>query len=121
MKLARRPRVAVGRTALLGDAAHPVLPFLAQGGVMALEDAVVVADALAADPGDPARALGKYAAARGARVRRVAQASWMNGIIYHLSGPMAKARNAALARIPPDRFMKSYDWLYGWTPPQVVV
>lgn len=120
MTLRRRPRVAVGRTALLGDAAHPVLPFLAQGGVMALEDAVVVADALAADPGDPARALTAYARARAARVRRVANASRMNGRIYHLSGLMAAARNLALARIPPDRFMRRYDWLYGWTAPQPV-
>src|SRR5690606_32401135 len=44
MRLARRPRTTAGRMALLGDAAHPVLPFLAQGGVMALEDAVVAAD-----------------------------------------------------------------------------
>jgi len=44
----------------------------------------------------------------------------MNGKIYHLSGPMAAARNVAFARVPPDRFMKSYDWLYGWTPPQTI-
>ncbi|MCC7251013.1 FAD-dependent monooxygenase [Hyphomicrobium sp.] len=118
MRLARRPRVAVGRTALLGDAAHPVLPFLAQGGVMALEDAVVVADALATDPGDPAHALAAYARRREARVRRVAQASRMNGVIFHLSGRMAAARNMVLARTPPERFMRRYDWLYGWTPPQ---
>lgn len=116
MKLSRRPRTVVGRLALLGDAAHPVLPFLAQGGVMALEDAVVVADALAADPGDPARALQAYASERAFRVRRVAHASWMNGKIYHLNGPMAAARNVAFARVPPDRFMKRYDWLYGWKP-----
>lgn len=120
MKLSRRPRAVVGRSALLGDAAHPVLPFLAQGGVMALEDAVVIADALAADPGDPARALRTYASARASRVRRVAHVSWMNGKIYHLSGPMAAARNVAFARVRPDRFMKSYDWLYGWTPPQTI-
>lgn len=116
MNLRRPPRVAIGRTALLGDAAHPVLPFLAQGGVMALEDAVVVADALAADQSDPARALKAYARAREKRVRRVAKASRMNGTIFHLGGPMATLRNMALARIPPERFMRRYDWLYGWTP-----
>lgn len=117
MRLPRRPQMAVGRTALLGDAAHPVLPFLAQGGVMALEDALVAADSLAADPHDPARALQTYARRRAARVRRVARASRMNGVIYHLGGPVAAARNLAFARIPPERFMRSYDWLYGWTPP----
>jgi len=118
MKLPRPPRMVLGRTALLGDAAHPVLPFLAQGGVMALEDAMVVAGALAAEPGDPARALQTYASARARRVRRLARASWLNGKIYHLSGSMAAARNTAFARMAPDRFMKSYDWLYGWTPPE---
>ena len=118
MTLPHAPRTAQGRLALLGDAAHPVLPFLAQGGVMALEDAMVAADALAADPGHPARALEAYAAARRSRVRRVARMSRMNGMIYHLGGPLASLRNTALAQIPPDRFMKSYDWLYGWTPPR---
>lgn len=117
MKLSQRPRVAIGRTALLGDAAHPVMPFLAQGGVMALEDALVVADALAADPRDPARALKTYELARASRVRRVARASEMNGFIFHMRGGMAAARNFGLARIPPERFMSRYDWLYGWTLP----
>lgn len=117
MKLPRRPRAAVGRTALLGDAAHPVLPFLAQGGVMALEDAEVIADALSADPANPARAFSAYAHAREKRVRRVASASRMNGVIFHLGGPLAGLRNMALARMAPDRFMRRYDWLYGWTPP----
>jgi salicylate hydroxylase len=117
MTLSRPPRTAAGRMALLGDAGHPILPFLAQGGVMALEDAVVVADALATDPGDPARALESYARSRTARVQRVARASRMNGFIFHLGGALAAARNAALARIPPERFMSRYDWLYGWKPP----
>lgn len=120
MKLDRTPPRAVGRMALLGDAAQPVLPFLAQGGVMALEDAVVVADALAADPGDPARALESYARARERRVRQVAQASSTNGLIYHMGGVMAAARNMALARIAPERIMSRYDWLYGWAPPQAM-
>lgn len=117
LALAKRPRFAVGRTALLGDAAHPVLPFLAQGGVMALEDAVVIAHALSAHPGDPARAFKVYEKQRRARVARVARASRMNGRIYHLGGPLAAARNLALARTPPERFMSRFDWLYGWQPP----
>jgi len=114
MKLSRAPALARGRVALLGDAAHPVLPFLAQGGVLALEDAVVAADALAADPGHPERALQSYAKARVERVRRVAKASRMNGLIFHLSGPVAAARNLAMSRLPGERFMRRYDWLYGW-------
>jgi salicylate hydroxylase len=120
LALAKRPKFAVGRTALLGDAAHPVLPFLAQGGVMALEDAVVIAHALSADPGDPARAFKSYEKQRRVRVARVARASRMNGRIYHLGGPLAAARNLALARTPPERFMSRFDWLYGWQPPAMV-
>lgn len=112
--LDRPPRLSAGRMALLGDAAHPILPFLAQGGVMALEDAVVVARALAADPSDPARAFAAYARVRAPRVRRVAEASRKNGRIYHMSGLAAVARNLALRQIAPERFMRRYDWLYGW-------
>lgn len=114
LALAKPPKLAVGRMALLGDAAHPILPFLAQGGVMALEDAMTVADALSAHAGDPSRAFASYAKARAARVRRVATASRMNGRIYHFGGIMARARNAAFERIPPEHFMRRYDWIYGW-------
>lgn len=117
LALDRPPTVATGRLALLGDAAHPVLPFLAQGGVMALEDAVVLAAALSADRQNPARALASYAASRKRRVARVTAASRENGRIYHLGGVMARARNAAFRHLPPERFMRRYDWLYGWTPP----
>jgi salicylate hydroxylase len=117
LALPKRPKFAVGRTALLGDAAHPVLPFLAQGGVMALEDAMVIAHAVSAHPGDPARAFKVYEKKRRARVGRVARASRMNGRIYHFGAPLAAARNYALAHMPPERFMSRYDWLYGWKPP----
>lgn len=110
------PEMASGRTALLGDAAHPILPFFAQGGAMALEDAVVLAEALATHPSDTPRGLSEYANARQPRVARVAAASKKNGRIYHMSGLMAAARNLALSTVPPARFMRSYDWLYGWSP-----
>jgi salicylate hydroxylase len=104
---------AKGSVALLGDAVHPVLPFLAQGAVLALEDAVVLADAIAHEPSIP-QALRRYARARAARARRVAAASRRNGRIYHLDGTLAAARNLALTRLPAARIMTQYDWLYGW-------
>ncbi len=107
-----------GPIALLGDAAHPVLPFFAQGAVMALEDAMVVADRLAARPEDVASALLSYAGLRRPRVSAVARASQRNGSIYHLSGAAARARNFVLRHTPPQRLMARYDWLYGWTADQ---
>lgn len=111
------PRLAAGRIALVGDAAHPVFPFLAQGGVMALEDAVVLAHAIATDRRDPARAIAAYATARRRRVDAIVATSRQNGRIFHLSGPAAIARNIAMAMAPATRLMARYDWVYGWRPP----
>ncbi len=111
------PHLAKGRIALAGDAAHPVFPFLAQGGVMALEDALVLANALATQPEDPAGALQAYEAARRPRVNAIVATSRQNGRIFHLSGPAALARNLAMAAVPATRLMARYDWVYGWQPP----
>lgn len=108
-------RWATGRIALLGDAAHPVLPFLAQGAVMALEDAVVLADALSRSTGaDVPGALVRYEGMRKARCCSVARASRQNGAIYHLDGPAGLARDTTLRLLPPALVMSRYDWLYGW-------
>lgn len=112
--LPRRPPYARGRTALLGDAAHPVFPFLAQGGVLALEDAVVIADCLA-QSNDIPRALLEYQRRRRARVAHVTRASRLNGRVYHLSGLLATLRNRALGVLPGEQLMARYDWLYGWS------
>lgn len=117
--LYRMPQLAhwtSGRAALLGDAAHPVLPFLAQGAVMALEDAITLANAVAARDGDIQPALGAYERARHARVAKVAEASERNGRIYHMKGGAALARNTAMRMAPPARVMSGFDWLYGWKP-----
>jgi salicylate hydroxylase len=105
-------RFDAGNLALVGDAAHPVMPFLAQGGVMALEDAATLAMAVAA-VGDVATAFRAYSDARTGRTRRVAEASRANGAIYHLSGIGAALRNATLGALPGARVMARYDWLYG--------
>jgi salicylate hydroxylase len=103
-----------GRIALLGDAAHPILPFLAQGAVMALEDAVTVAGCMAYSPNDIPKALATYASQRLARTDCVARASQRNGQVYHLPGPLAAIRNSVLRKAPQHRLLASYDWLYGW-------
>ena len=103
-----------GRAVLTGDAAHPVLPFLAQGGAMALEDAVVLAREAANRLHQPADALESYQRLRLPRATRLQSAARRNGRTYHLSGLSAAARNIVLRTVPPERLMGSYDWLYGW-------
>jgi salicylate hydroxylase len=108
------PRWTSGRATLLGDAAHPMMPFLAQGAVMALEDAVTLAAEIRSSPEDIARALSAYEQSRRKRVAKVMDASIRNGRIYHLSGPAAIARNAVMRLTSPERVMRGFDWLYGW-------
>jgi 3-hydroxybenzoate 6-monooxygenase len=103
------------RVVLLGDAAHPVLPFLAQGAVLALEDALTLARCLS-DSETVRKALHSYQTQRSQRAQSVQAASRRNGQIYHLDGPMRQARNMTLTMSPPKRIMASYDWLYGWRP-----
>lgn len=104
------------RIALLGDAAHPTLPFLAQGAVLALEDAAILARRISEQPTSIPRALAAYAMARRHRATRVVTAARANGRIYHLDGPMAAARDMALRITPPRTLMARYDWVYGWHP-----
>jgi salicylate hydroxylase len=108
--------LARGRLALIGDAAHPVLPYLAQGAALAIEDAAVLTRALAEHAEMPA-ALAAYAESRGARVRRVQKAARSNGRTYHAGGLVALVRDAVMARLGPDGMRDRYAWLYGWTPP----
>ncbi|TXN22697.1 FAD-dependent oxidoreductase [Methylobacterium sp. WL9] len=111
---AARP-MASGRLALLGDAAHPVLPFLAQGAAMAIEDAAVLTRCLGA-AGEVPDALDAYGRERSARVRRVWKAAQSNGRTYHAGPLVGLARNAVLGRLGPAGMSRRYAWLYGWTP-----
>jgi salicylate hydroxylase len=106
-----------GRTVLIGDAAHAMVPFLAQGAAMAIEDAVVLADHLAgARPDETEAALAAYVRARRERVRQVWAGAARNGDIYHLAGVAAAARDTALSLAPPGLLLAGFDWLYGWRP-----
>jgi salicylate hydroxylase len=109
-------RMARGRIALLGDAAHPVLPFLAQGGALAIEDAAALAAALGRQ-GNARAVLRAYASGRLRRVRRVQKAARRNDALYHAAGPVAWARDLVLRRLGPEGMAERYAWLYGWTPP----
>jgi salicylate hydroxylase len=110
------PTWSAGRVTLMGDAAHPMLPYLAQGGVLALEDAAVLASCLAARPGDEPGAFRAFEAGRRARAHRVQAASRRQGRIYHMRPPLSWARDTVLRSVPGSRLMAGYDWLYGWRP-----
>lgn len=111
------PAWSSGRIILIGDAAHPVLPFLAQGGGLALEDAASLAHHMSASRGGLQVAFQAFARERQGRAARVLRGARRNGRIYHLSGFSAHARNGVLRFASPERLMASYDWLYGWSPP----
>jgi salicylate hydroxylase len=109
------------RVALLGDAAHPMLPFLAQGAAQAIEDAAALGAALGRNSvrdgalqaaRDIPRALAAYAAARRARADRVQQESRIQGRVYHLFGASAFARDTTFRALGGERMLARYDWLY---------
>ena len=109
------PTWSKDRTVLLGDATQAILPFLAQGAVMALEDAEALSCALD-QHASINEAFASYELARRNRKRKVQAAAARNGWIYHLSGSLALARNITLRTMPGSTMMASLDWLYGHRP-----
>jgi salicylate hydroxylase len=104
--------MARGRIALLGDAAHPMLPYLAQGAGMAIEDADALASVLAdATPGSVPDALARYAQARWQRGAMVQARAHRNAVIFHAAGLLRVARNAAM-QVLGERLLDQ-PWLYG--------
>lgn len=104
-------QMAQGRVALLGDAAHPMRPYLAQGAGMAIEDALVLAQCLSAEAGSVTARLQAYAEQRWARNARVQARAIRNGRIFHATGPVAWGRNLSM-RLMGERLM-DVPWLYG--------
>ncbi len=105
-----------GRVALLGDAAHPMLQYMAQGACMAMEDAVCLAEMVEGHGGDLARAFPAYRDARMVRTARVQLASRAIGEhVYHPAGPHALVRNQVLRSWSVSEFYDRIAWLYGGT------
>jgi len=104
-------QMAQGRVALLGDAAHPMRPYLAQGAGMAIEDAQVLAQCLSAGSVPVTQQLQAYAEQRWARNARVQSRAIRNGSIFHATGPVAWGRNLSM-RLMGGRLMDQ-PWLYG--------
>jgi len=105
-----------GRATLLGDAAHPMMQYLAQGACMALEDAVTLGAAVRACDFDLGAAFRLYAAARVARTARVVLSVREMGRIYHAKGVERLVRNSLWVGRTPERFYDAVEWLHGWNP-----
>jgi salicylate hydroxylase len=112
------PRWVNGRIALLGDAAHPMMPYLAQGGCMAIEDGYVLANALAAAPDEPEKALRAFQAARLPRASRVQLMSRKVARVNQAPSLRARiARNVRMAvqkMINPSQHAYKIEWIYGF-------
>jgi len=107
------PRWSVGRITLLGDACHPMYPFMGQGAAQAIEDGATLAACLVASGGgEPTGALARYETLRRARVTRLQEMSRANKTRFHLpDGPAQEARDAEWARAG-DRSPDALRWLY---------
>src|SRR5450631_2211800 len=101
-----------GRVTLLGDAAHPMLQYLAQGACMATEDAVVLAEKAAATPNDLPAAFKAYEQERYLRTGRVQIMARVYGDFYHARGVTAELRDLALAGRTPQQSYEGIAWLY---------
>ncbi|MCW7538822.1 FAD-dependent monooxygenase [Aquabacterium sp. A7-Y] len=116
------PNWTVGRVTLLGDAAHPTLPFLAQGAVMAIEDAYVLARCLARHPDRAAEALQLYQQARLDRTARIVRGSTDNARRFH-NPALAHAEGAAeyvSREWSEPRVRERYGWLFEYNVDAVV-
>jgi len=107
-------RWSFGRTTLLGDAAHPMMQYLAQGACMALEDAVTLGEAVRRSAGDLEEAFVLYERARVTRAARVVLMTREMGRIYHASGVERLVRNDLWKHRGPARYYDALEWLYGW-------
>jgi 3-hydroxybenzoate 6-monooxygenase len=101
-----------GRITLLGDAAHPMLQYLAQGACMAIEDSVCLANKVE-DEGDLPAAFRAYQDARYLRTGRVQIMARVYGEFYHASGVARELRNLMLGARTPEQAFESMEWLYG--------
>lgn len=115
----KQPWTMPAGIALIGDAAHAMTPFAAQGGAMAIEDAAMLATLVADFPADPRQSLIIWENLRRPRVEKVLKRGALNRLAWHARGPVALARNLVLATRPAQKLAADLDWLYGWEEPKV--
>ncbi|MBI3700109.1 MAG: FAD-dependent monooxygenase [Afipia sp.] len=103
-----------GTVALLGDASHAMLPFVAQGAGMAIEDAAVIAKCLQDGKDNVTAAFAKYANLRAPRVSHVQRTARTTGEIYHMRGSIAFARDQAIRVLGGANMLARQNWIYSW-------
>ncbi|TRA99969.1 salicylate hydroxylase [Agrobacterium tumefaciens] len=101
-------------TVLIGDAAHAMMPFAAQGAAMAIEDAFELAGVLAAEPLPVPQALATFEAMRLPRIEKARKRASLNRFAYHATGPVRIARDFVFSTRPASAFLSDFDWLYGY-------
>lgn len=105
-------------TVLIGDAAHAMMPFAAQGAAMAIEDAFELAGTTAGNNGEKPlpvpQALAAFEALRLPRIEKARKRASLNRFAYHARGPVRIARDLVFSTRPPEAFLKDFDWLYGY-------
>jgi len=110
-----------GSVGLIGDAAHAMMPFQAQGAAMAIEDAAILAPLLITEP-TAQSAFARYEAMRRSRVQRVARLSASNGQAFHMGFPLSIGRNMVIGLQGPKGHFQRLDWLYSYdTSPELVI
>jgi salicylate hydroxylase len=105
--------LAGSSVALVGDAAHAMTPYAAQGAAMAIEDAASLAETVATSPDELDEPLIAWERQRRSRVAQVRRRGAFNRFVWHAAGPVAMARDLALRLRPPSRLASDLDWLYG--------
>ncbi len=110
------PRWSEDGVTLVGDAAHPMLPFLAQGAAQAIEDGWALGQAVRRHRNGLTTAFAAYEAARRPKADRVQRVSRLQGALYHLGPPASLVRDIGMRALGPDRMLARYDWLYGAGP-----
>jgi salicylate hydroxylase len=107
---------AHGHMTLLGDAAHAMLPYMAQGAAMAIEDAAILAKHLPADVENIPAALRSFERQRKPRASQIQGIARRNARVFHFSGAPAFARDTVLRFSKPEKLAARFDDIYGWSP-----